>query len=180
MILAKSATRRAIPEQAVKPKDPRYACEKCGSTMFVESEFRQYLQMPSSTPGEDLKSMTEGLPIRVLICLCGHPKRLDRIRLPLKGDLASFEKSLAMAMRRRQGADEQVITNKLAAVYARKARQLALVEQVYWLQRIVQALPVSRGRPITAPDAEITGTMSSPTVLGTESQQDKRNDQRLY
>ncbi|HTX37643.1 MAG TPA: HU family DNA-binding protein, partial [Bryobacteraceae bacterium] len=180
MILARSATRRAISEQAVKPKDPRYACEKCGSTMFVESEFRQYLQMPSSTPGEDLKSRTEGLPIRVLICLCGHPKRLDRIRRPLKGDLASFEESMAMAMRRRQGADDQVITDKLAAVYAGKARQLALVEQVYWLERMVQALPVSRGCPITAPDAEITGTLSSLTVLRTESRQDKRNDLRLY
>jgi len=185
MVLSTSLTRRAIPQPAVKRKDLRYACEKCGSTMFVESEFRQYVQMPSSTPGEDLKSRTEGLPIRVLICLCGHPKRLDRIRLdriryPLKADLASFEESLAMALQRRQGADAQVITDKLAGLYAGRARQLALVEQAYWLERMVQALPVSRRGIAPDPDAEINGTMNSLPVLGPESRQHKRNDPRLY
>ena len=48
-------------------KDKRHACEKCGSTMFEEGEFRQYTQQSCSTPGKDLKPITEGLPMRAAI-----------------------------------------------------------------------------------------------------------------
>ena len=41
--------------------DKRERCEKCGSTMFLEGEFRRYRQLPSSMPGGDLQSIMEGL-----------------------------------------------------------------------------------------------------------------------
>jgi hypothetical protein len=47
-------------------------CEKCGSTHFVEAEFRQYRQLYSATPGADFSAVTED-PIRALVCICGHP-----------------------------------------------------------------------------------------------------------
>ena len=121
-------------------KDKRHACEKCGSTMFEEGEFRQYTQQSCSTPGKDLKPITEGLPMRAAICICGHPARQERMRRPLRGDQASFEKSFAMAVRRRELADSQLITEGLSAVLAEKARQSDLAGRISLMQRIVQKL----------------------------------------
>lgn len=73
-----------------------FCCEKCGSTVFAESHFRQYRQIPSSMPGGDLVVLTEGLAIRALICICGQPLRLGRLRRQVPGDQASFEKSFEM------------------------------------------------------------------------------------
>ena len=140
MVLATSATITA--EETAKRKDQRYACEKCGSTMFVEGQFRRYRQLPSSLPGGDLDSIMEGrLAMRALICICGHPARLERKRRRPRGDQASFEKSFEMAVRHLEKADSQVITERLSGVFGEKAQQIALAERVSWMQKIVQALP---------------------------------------
>jgi len=142
MVLATSATRMA--EETAERKDQRYTCEKCGSTMFVEGEFRQYRQMPSSIPGGDLKSITEGLCMRALICICGHPRSLERKRSRLHREQACFEKSLALAVQRREKADSQVIADSQSAVFAGKEQHMALAERISWTEKIVQTLPRPR------------------------------------
>lgn len=121
-------------------KDGKYHCEKCGSTMFAEGEFRQYTQMPSSIPGGDLQAITEGLPIRATICICGHPRCLERVSRHIRGDRASFEKSIQMAIRHRETADPEAIADRLAAVFAGNAQQIALAERISYMEKIVQDL----------------------------------------
>jgi nucleoid DNA-binding protein len=122
-------------------KDTRHHCEKCGSTMFVEGEFQQYTQWPSSLPGDDLHAFTEGLPpIRAAICICGHPACQERMRPPLRGHLASFDKSLQMAVRHRELADPQRITDGLSDVLAEKAQQTDLDKRISSIQKIVKEL----------------------------------------
>jgi hypothetical protein len=35
-------------------------CPKCGSTNFMEDQFRQYCKVPAATPGGDLRVAPEG------------------------------------------------------------------------------------------------------------------------
>jgi len=141
MVLATSATRMA--EETAERKDQRYTCEKCGSTMFVEGEFRRYRRMPSSMPGGDLRPM-EGLAMRALICICGHPKRLEQMGGRLRGDRASFQESFEMALRCQEKADSQVIADSQSAVFAGKEQHMALAERISWTEKIVQTLPRPR------------------------------------
>ena len=118
-----------------KRREERICCERCGSTMFAESRFRQYIKVPPSLPGgEDELSIldNEGAVwsngqenekgIRGLICICGHPARLERKRRRPRGDQASFEKSFEMAVRHLEKADSQVITERLSGVFGEKGR----------------------------------------------------------
>jgi nucleoid DNA-binding protein len=136
--------RKFFPEEVRdgENNDERYCCDKCGSTMFIESQFRQYRQVPSSMPGGDLSPLNCDYDIRALVCICGHPMRLMRKRRRVTGDLASFEKSFRMAVRRREAI--QTIADRLSASFASRPQQMALAERISSIQAIVQAFLTSQ------------------------------------
>lgn len=138
-----------------KRRDERICCEKCGSTMFAESRFRQYIKVPPSLPGgEDELSLLDnegaawdyerGAPhlkgIRALTCICGQPVRLGPMRRRVPGDHASFEKSFEMAVRHQGTLGSQAIAEKLSVRFAGKEQNIALAELITRMEKIVQAL----------------------------------------
>ena len=82
--------------------------------------------------------------MRALICICGHPRSLERRRSRLHREQACFEKSLALAVQRREAADSQVNIDRLSGVFAGKEQHIALAERISWTENIVQALPRPR------------------------------------
>ena len=66
----------SVPKVSV-PSNQLY-CEKCGSTYFVEGKFRQYQEQYASTPGAEFVAVTE--EIRALVCMCGHPIQVGKLR----------------------------------------------------------------------------------------------------
>jgi nucleoid DNA-binding protein len=127
--------------EMTKHNPQQFCCEKCGSTMFTEGHFRQWRQLPSSLPGSDLVAITEGLAIRALICVCGQPVRLGRLRRQVPGDQKGFEKSFEKAVRFRQAADPQAIVDKLSGSFASQAQQSALADQISLMEQVVAKLP---------------------------------------
>lgn len=120
-----------IPREVTLPQrgQAQFCCERCGSTMFTEAHFRQYRQVPASLPGGDLVSVTEGLAIRALICICGHPIRLGRMRRQVGGDQARFEESFVAALRYR--GDPKGV----------RQRQDFLATQLSRMEAVVGAIP---------------------------------------
>ena len=90
-------------------------CEKYGSTHFVEAKFRQYRHRYSSTPGSELSPVTED-PIRALVCMCGHPIQLGKLRRQSISaiDWGGFQKSFESARRYRQAAEPQTIIDRIS------------------------------------------------------------------
>jgi hypothetical protein len=123
-------------------KQERICCEKCGSTMFAESHFRQYLKAPSSLPGGDpeLSAIEQDQDIRALICLCGHPVRLGPMRRQIRGDQISFAKSCEMAIQHGKGEEPQAKAEILPAIFASKSRQMEQAEQISQLEEVIRAV----------------------------------------
>ncbi len=136
-------------------KDERICCEKCGSTMFAESRFRQYIKVRASLQGgeDELRLLDdEGAVrdcergahhlkgIRALICICGQAVRLGPMRRRVPGDHVSFAKSFERAQHRAT-LGSQAITERLSARFTGKERHLALAERIARMEEIVKAIP---------------------------------------
>jgi hypothetical protein len=117
-------------------------CEKCGSTHFVEAEFCQYRRLYSSSPGSELSSVTD-LPIRALVCMCGHPIPLGHLRKQsFSPALAGFQKSLESARRYRRAAEPQTILDRISPTLVNREEYAKLAEQIANLETITScALP---------------------------------------
>ncbi len=116
-------------------------CEKCGSMMFTENRFRQYMDVLSPPPsiGNELLLITDEGGIRCLTCICGHPVRLGRLRRRVPGDHASFEKSFESAVRKT--ADSQIIAQELSTKFVSKPEHFALAKRISAIEEIVRAIP---------------------------------------
>ena len=69
-----------VPNMKIQPIHPnQLQCEKCGSSHFVEAQFKQYRPQYSASPGGDISPISEN-PVRALVCLCGQPILPGRLR----------------------------------------------------------------------------------------------------
>jgi len=113
-------------------------CEKCGSTHFVEPKFRQYRHQYSSRPGGDLSSVTED-PIRALVCMCGHPVQVGKLRRQIVSPAwAGFQKSLESARRFREAAEPQTIIDRISPTLVNREEYAKLAEQISNLETILR------------------------------------------
>jgi nucleoid DNA-binding protein len=132
-----------VPYVNIQPLQPnQQQCEKCGSTYFVEAQFRQYLPYYSASPGGDIISFSED-PIRALVCLCGNPIPPGRLRrdAPNPGDYKSFRKSFVAALQYRESTNPEAILRRIAEIYANKPQHDELAERIAKLETILKALP---------------------------------------
>jgi nucleoid DNA-binding protein len=143
----------AVPKEnsmpAVNVPNNQYCCEQCGSSYFVEGQFRRYRKMSSSLPGGDLSPVTED-PVRALVCICGHPINPGKLRRQsiAREDHASFQKSFAAAWVYRQSKHPQAIIGRLSQSFAGKEAYERLANQIANLEAILQArLPQSPQSP---------------------------------
>ena len=126
-------------------------CEKCGSTYFVEAQFRQYRTMPSSMPGGDLSPVTED-PIRMLVCMCGNPippGKLRKFSIP-REQADNFDRSLNAARQFREVADPQAMMGRLSETFASREAHDRLAEQIANPAGILRDLLL---KPVSPPDA---------------------------
>jgi hypothetical protein len=105
----------------------------------MEGEFQKYYKVPSSMPGGDLVVVSNGSPMRTLVCICVGPVTLGRCGD--MGNLKSFQESLQAALRYREQAEPQRIIDTLAGSFAKKQLQEILVERVKMMAAVAQALP---------------------------------------
>ena len=126
-----TSTTAAVPKEnsvpAVNVPNNQYCCEQCGSSYFVEGQFRRYRKISSSLPGGDLSPVTED-PVRALVCICGHPinpGKLRRRRIA-REDHASFQKSFAAAWVYRQSKHPQAIIGRLSQGFTGLRETLAV------------------------------------------------------
>jgi hypothetical protein len=114
-------------------------CEKCGSAHFVEAEFRQYRQQYSSSPGNDFSAVTED-PIRALVCMCGHPIQLGKLRREssVYSRRAEFQKSFESARRYREAAEPETITDRISLTLVNREEYEQLAEQIANLETILR------------------------------------------
>lgn len=117
-----------VPDQLV--------CEECGSLVFNEAEFREYLRdWSSATPGADLRPISPD-PIHTLVCLCGNPILPGRLRgYGNQRFVARFRKSFAKATEYRERL--RATNAKLDKRYASKEQEKRLEERVAKLEQIV-------------------------------------------
>jgi hypothetical protein len=115
-------------------------CPKCGSTDFMEGEFRKWYQMPSAMPGGGLTVASENV-LRALVCLCGEPLPHGLARRRLFDEQGSFQASIVKAKRYREEAEPQRIIYTLAGNFALKQDQENLAERVAKMEAVVEALP---------------------------------------
>ncbi len=149
----------AVPKEnsvpAVNVPDNQYCCEQCGSSYFVEGQFRQYRKMSSSLPGGDLSPITE-VPVRALVCICGHPINPGKLRRQsiAREDHASFQKSFAAAWGYRQSRQPQAFIGRLSQDFTGRDEYQRLANQIANLEAILQArLPQSPDASVPDNDA---------------------------
>jgi nucleoid DNA-binding protein len=134
-----------IPEEVNVPKQQReLQCLKCGSTDFMDGQFRKYHQMPSAIPGGDLYA-SDGAVMRALICVCGEPVPPGHLRRQATGNQASFQKSFLAARRYREEAEPKRMMETLAASFAGKQVQEELADRIGKMEAIVAELPKASG-----------------------------------
>jgi hypothetical protein len=132
-----------VPKVNIQPIHPnQQQCEKCGSTHFVEAQFKQYRQHYSASPGGDISPFSED-PIRALVCLCGNPIPPGRLRrdAPKPGDYKSFRKSLEDAWQYRERTSPQLILRAVLELYASKPQHDVLAERIAKLETILNEPP---------------------------------------
>ena len=137
----------SVPDVSI-PANQLY-CEKCGSTHFVEAGFRQYRQQYSSSPGADFSAVTED-PVRALVCMCGHPIQVGKLRrLSIsRQNWDGFQKSFASARRYRQAAEPQTIIDRISPTLVNREEYEKLAELIANLETILQLrLPDSTPPP---------------------------------
>jgi hypothetical protein len=149
----KTKSNCAVPKEnsvpAVNVPNNQYCCEQCGSSYFVEGQFRRYRKMSSSLPGGDLSPVTED-PVRALVCICGHPinpGKLRRLSIA-REDHASFQRSFAAAWGYRQSKQPQAIIDRLSQGFTGREEYQRLANQIANLEAILQArIPPSPQSP---------------------------------
>jgi nucleoid DNA-binding protein len=129
------------PEVKVPNEKQHLQCPECGSTDFLEGQFRKYYKLPSSLPGGDLAVASERAPMPALVCLCGEPVPLGHLRRQVPGDRASFQKSMAAAQRYREEVEPEKIIETLAGSFARKQEMKDLAERLAKMEAVVEAIP---------------------------------------
>ena len=140
-------TPRGVPSQQL-------LCEKCGSSYFMEAEFRQYRKRPSSMPGGDLLTNSENDPIRMLVCMCGNPIQPGKQRRPLsisREEDANFQKSAEAARQYREVAHPQAIIGSLSQSFASKGAHDRLAGRIANLEGILWALALESLQPRDSP-----------------------------
>jgi nucleoid DNA-binding protein len=138
-----------VPKVNIQPIHPdQLQCEKCGSTHFVEGQFKQYLPQYSAAPGGDISPISEN-SIRALVCLCGNPIPPGRQRRddPNPGDYKSFQKSLEDAWQYRERTSPQLILRAVLELYASKPQHDVLAERIAKLETILKAPRPSPRQP---------------------------------
>jgi nucleoid DNA-binding protein len=134
----------SMPVSDVSLQPNQLRCEKCGSTHFVEVQFKQYTYQYSASPGGDIIPRTQD-PIRVLVCLCGHPIQPKGLRSYACANYQSFKKSFAVARQYREGTSPETILRSLAEISASKQQHDALIERITKLETVLrEPLPSPR------------------------------------
>jgi hypothetical protein len=121
-------------------------CEKCGSTHFVETDFKQYLPQYSSAPGGDINSLADK-PVKVLVCLCGRPVLPGRLRRDVHSvdENKSFQKSFEAARQFRERMSPEAVLRRIAEPYASKPQHDELAERIAHMETILrEPLPPTR------------------------------------
>jgi nucleoid DNA-binding protein len=139
----------SVPIAHVNIKSNQQQCEKCGSTHFVEAQFRQYRPQYSAAVGGDISPITEN-PVRALVCLCGHPVLPGRLRKDAPGvdDPKSYQKSLEAARQYWERTRPETIVRKLAEIYANQQQHDELAERIAKMETILkEPLPLPPGLP---------------------------------
>ena len=138
-------------------------CEICGSVVFYEAEFRQWVQMASAVPGGDASPTTS--PIRALICLCGHPTLPGQLRRSVDADLrASFQDSFRAAVRWRESVRPAAVIQELATKdFVTKQEFAELAGKIVNLEAMVSQL--------TAGATRSESVSSRPSLEGQETGQ---------
>jgi len=127
-----------VPTVNIQPIHPnQLQCEKCGSSHFVEGQFKQYRSQYSASPGGDITPLTED-PIRTLVCLCGQPVLPGRLRSYKPADYQSFRKSFEAARQYRESTGPEAILQRVAEIYASKPQHDVLAERITKLQTILK------------------------------------------
>jgi nucleoid DNA-binding protein len=119
-------------------------CDICGSVEFSEAQFKQYLPLSSSLPGDDFHPVSIN-GIRVPICMCGNPILPCQLRLTSvsKSDRESFGKSFEAARQWRQSVRPASIVAQLSVQsFVAKTDYDRLVEKVNKLAAIVREMPL--------------------------------------
>lgn len=115
-------------------------CPRCGSTYFVEAEYRQYIRAYSSAPGGEL--CTESSAIQVRVCMCGNPVLWG----PLKGLSADEKKSVEDSLRKsaeywNRSEPEQLVAH-LRDSFVTQAEFEKLVSDADKLGQVAAGVPV--------------------------------------
>jgi hypothetical protein len=124
-------------------------CEKCGSTHFVEAHFKQYRALYSSAPGGDINSLTDK-PVKVLVCLCGHPVLPGRLRRDVHSvdDIKSFQKSFEAARHFRERTSPEAVRRRIVEPYASKPQHDELAARIAKMETILkEPLSPAPGQP---------------------------------
>ena len=117
--------------------DNRQRCPHCGSTHFLETDFRQYQVFPSSGTGGGFHPYKRAF--QVLLCLCGHPlaaNRQDRRDTEAK----SFADSLQAALDYRERNRPDHILAQMTAEYVSHDQLQTVAEQVSNLASVMQQM----------------------------------------
>ena len=140
-----------MPKVKTQPIHPnQLQCEKCGSSHFVEADFKQYRPQPSSYPGGDISPISEN-PVRALVCLCGQPILPGRLRSQAAGDYKNFQKSFEAARQYRENMSPETVLRRIAELYASKPQHDVLAERIGNLETILKEPPGTSPRQKSKP-----------------------------
>jgi nucleoid DNA-binding protein len=139
----RDACNRSIPTEVPVPvsnvNPDHQTCEKCGSSYFVEGQFKQYRPGHSTAPGGDISSLSE-YPVKALVCLCGQPVPPGPRRRFGPGESEnskSFRKSFEAARQYREHTGPKAILLRVAGLYASLEQHDELAERIAKLQAIL-------------------------------------------
>jgi len=150
-------------------------CKVCGSSVFTEGEFWQWLVASDTRPGADLNRRSEN-PGRILVCLCGNPIRPGKFRNftipPLERE--SFKESLDAAIVWRVSVLPEFVQQRLLHEFVPRSAYDKMVAQMEQLENIVRNLLVQ-----SKPPGAASPPQSSPTVKrsSTGKKSKKKNKQ---